>query len=714
MALPPVPHPPNRLAANVFHFVNRPSAIIALNTDVIYSPTSSSDAVAPRSDGWWGPHEYAVLPQPYDKTSPYLAWIPALAAYDDPRFEESTGLDPSILRLNFADYPLTPSFTSTQSTTPATSGASRSIPRLPPKPLAPDAGKVEYSLVSPSETMRAVVKQQVFNLISEVKSAIDVASTNRDFASIRMPEEAIFRLQQSYYWNSLPGTVTTAGHFLILASLKRSVLELHGFLLWLKDVDTPSRNPESQKDNSRKAYATRGVIVNDVKNYLTIGRFGIAVYMKVDLSVVVLSPSARAVDLSPIPLRHQLLVPPGSRKGHLTYIYFYPPIVENFEIYELAARGYASRLDQYQPNADIEKLHAQMSKDASELYLILLPDNYSLHLATGVAQGIYFPYVKCPVGHLRQQADEECTGIQPFSPVPPLRIWSLGRQQMEWPPVFKGPGRPPPIISATLPPLLFFRCSKIEKQQAFFFIWCCIRQTWLKALSRAPYGSPERKRFYLTHQEWRSLLSGDRFKKAARNLGVEFDLRHFWRHDPFLWADGSTPKDISPVLGDPNVRLSPEDFLDTPPHSFRLKRLLCYDIAVFHIHFQFEEVDEILMKARNLDIKLLDERRQQRWPLFHRSFSIWNTAPPWESPDPNTQIAWFEIFRGFLCDWPPVYPNRPHCRTSLIQLEGSELQSEIGYILQVYYTGVIKTLNTIPTLMWTYPGTQGLKNFIAV
>jgi hypothetical protein len=50
----------------------------------------------------------------------------------------------------------------------------------------------------------------------------------------------------------------------------------------------------------------------------------------------------------------------------------------------------------------------------------------------------------------------------------------------------------------------------------------------------------------------------------------------------------------------------------------------------------------------------------------------------------------------------------------LSQLDGSALQSEIGYILQVYYARVIKTLNTIPTLMWTYPGMQGLENFIAI
>jgi hypothetical protein len=119
------------------------------------------------------------------------------------------------------------------------------------------------------------------------------------------------------------------------------VLELHGFLLWLKDIYTRSRNSESQKQIVRKAYATRGV-VNDVKNYMAVGRFGVAVYMKVDLSAVMISPSARAVDLLPIPLHHQLLVPRGSRKGHLMYIHSYPPTVENFEIYELAARDYAS------------------------------------------------------------------------------------------------------------------------------------------------------------------------------------------------------------------------------------------------------------------------------------------------------------------------------------------------------------------------------------
>jgi hypothetical protein len=61
-----------------------------------------------------------------------------------------------------------------------------------------------------------------------------------------------------------------------------------------------------------------------------------------------------------------------------------------------------------------------MSRAASESLLIPLPGTYSMHRTTEVAQGIYFPYVKCQVSHLCQQAEEELVNVQPFSPVPAL------------------------------------------------------------------------------------------------------------------------------------------------------------------------------------------------------------------------------------------------------------------------------------------------------
>jgi hypothetical protein len=332
---------------------------------------------------------------------------------------------------------------------------------------------------------------------------------------------------------------------------------------------------------------------------------------------------------------------------------------------------------------------------------------------TEIAQGIYFPYIKCQVHHLRQQAEEEYIGIQPFAPIPPLYQWSTGRQQMEWPPVFKGPGRPPASRSVTPPPLLFFRCSKSEKQQAFFFIWMSIRRSWLQKLMDSPYDTPERQRFYLTHQEWRQILSGERFKKAARKSDSDFLLHLFWLYDPFLWECGDIPQEISPFLDD-HTRLSPDHFVESNKHSFNLKRMLCYDIALTHIKFQFEETDEIFQKDREIDAETLDKRRRCRSTLFRTSLSIPTTPPAWESTDPSIRTAWFEEFRSFLRDWPPVYPHRPLCHTPLTDLKEPVLSQQIVSMLAVYYTGVIRSLGTIPTMMWTYPGERGLNSFVNI
>jgi hypothetical protein len=280
---------------------------------------------------------------------------------------------------------------------------------------------------------------------------------------------------------------------------------------------------------------------------------------------------------------------------------------------------------------------------------------------------------------------------------------------MEWPPAFSGHGRPPAIVSATPPPLLFFRCSKADKQRAFFFIWSCMRARWLQWFQDTPYGA--RGRFYLTHQEWRQILSGERFKRAARKqLGQVFDLRRFWQFDPsLLWEDGCT-QDITPILRDQS-QLDPDHFLDGNEYAFNLKRLLCYDIALTHVKYQFEETDEVFLKEKMLCKEALDERRCRRSTLFRASPTLLTAPPPWESNDFTVKAAWFEEFRTFLLDWPHVYARQPHCDVSLVDLQEPAFSREVNSILLVYYTGVIKTLNTIPTMMWTYPRNRGLDRF---
>jgi hypothetical protein len=253
--------------------------VVAANTDVIWSKDVRQEQAAARVDGWWGPHEHAILPQSLDRTSPYMAWIPSQASYNDYRFSEYTGLDSTLALISFVQYPL--SITNDPSTSPHQSGLPP-IAGLPSKPQYVNPQKTDHSLVSTSNEMRAVIREGVSALMADVQCVIDNIKDNDRYRSIRMPTQALFHLQQAYYWNILPGTVTKIGHTLVLAGLKRAVYELHGFLLWIKDRDMPVETQLLQRFRG-KPYSTRGVYVDNANDYHAIGQYGVAVYMEVDL-----------------------------------------------------------------------------------------------------------------------------------------------------------------------------------------------------------------------------------------------------------------------------------------------------------------------------------------------------------------------------------------------------------------------------------------------
>ena len=337
--------------------------VVAANTDVIWIKDIQQEQAAARVDGWWGPHEYAILPHKLDRTSPYMAWIPSQASYNDCRFSEYTGLDSTLALISFVDYPL--SVTSDPSTPPQPLGLPPTA-GLPPKPQYINPQKTDHSLVSTSHEMQAIIREGVSALTADVKRAIDNIKDNDRYHSIRMPTQALFHLQQARYWNLLPGTVTKIGHTLVLAGLKRAVYELHGFLLWIRDRDIPVETQPLQRFRG-KSYSTRGVYVDNTNDYNAIGQHGVAVYMEVDLKHVSLPPTAREVSASPIPNHWQPLLPLGYSGGHHTYIIFYPPTVEHHSLFELAGWGYVSRLDSYEPNRQVNKIVDIMVRDTSEL-----------------------------------------------------------------------------------------------------------------------------------------------------------------------------------------------------------------------------------------------------------------------------------------------------------------------------------------------------------
>ena len=239
-----------------------------------------------------------------------------------------------------------------------------------------------------------------------------------------------------------------------------------------------------------------------------------------------------------------------------------------------------------------------------------------------------------------------------------------------------------------------------------------MRRDWLFSFKHTPHEA--RSSFYLRHQDWRQILSGERFKKAARKKGQPYDLRYFWKSDPFFCdakqvADETL--DLAPLLKDGSI-LQPDDFLDSNDHVFALKRMVCYDIALMHISHQFIQADEFYLREKGLGEHEMNERRRQQSTLFRETVTMQIVIPPWQSDNRNVRDSWLEKLRVLLLDWPPV--NGPHSTVSVIGLDEPEFSKEVNGFLIVYYSGVANALNTIPTSMWTYPGWPGYHRFALI
>jgi hypothetical protein len=343
--------------AECYHRRSSEHIIVGANTDLIFATATASDRPLPRSDGWWGPHEYVVVPQLLDKSSPYLAWIPSLEAYAHSDFYRNTGLDPTLVRLSFDDYPILPVVGDPLSPSNKAVGpvASHGIPCLPIKPQACQISKSRrHQLFRTSSSMRTLIKTKVTELMAQVSTVFSSVRANGAFDAIRIPEQALFRLEQAYLWNRLHNS--EPGHRLVLAGLKRSVMELHAFLLWRDHVE----------GKPHTTFRRRGVYVNSMTEFDDLRTSGVPVYLHVQAVAILNPPRIRHVNLTPIPIHSSLLFPEGYVGGHHAGIDFYPPFAQDSQYFELAARGYHSRSDEYRANRDIDKMFDNMRKDLRE------------------------------------------------------------------------------------------------------------------------------------------------------------------------------------------------------------------------------------------------------------------------------------------------------------------------------------------------------------
>ena len=328
-----------------------------------------------------------------------------------------------------------------------------------------------------------------------------------------------------------------------------------------------------------------------------------------------------------------------------------------------------------------------------------------------VAENIFFPYVKGPSSHLLQRAREEYNKIQPFAPVPPMHAWYSARQQMEYPLAVVSQSRPLKIRTAVPPPLLFFNAASPQKQRSFFYIWCCIRDHWDRHWRHA--NALQRDQLLLTHDQWREILSGEIFRKNTAST-TPFTLATFWQSDPgIIFEPGSEHHDLTSRLRN-GTPLVPEMFEDSHPAGYALKRALCYDIALTHVQFQFEQTDDAFMVASGADPNsgAMKLRLRLRRFVFRDSVRLLQYAPPWEMESLVVRSGWYERLRFFVKDW---QLNRPgYLQQDISIMNEPAFSRELQTLLVVYFEGIAHFQNTVPTLMWTFPGVHGVKHFLSL
>ena len=172
-------------------------------------------------------------------------------------------------------------------------------------------------------------------------------SSDPSFSSVQYPKEAyiralaaLIRLEKDFgAWRDFVE---------VFRNFQRSLLELLAFLDWWEDIRAG--------DEFRSLFRapTRGAIFEDAHSYENYARWSVGAFLLVHKSIFVLDPS-KEVALSPRTLcktQPMSFLPPLHTLAH----WYYPPLVQDFVTeLETAARGYAGRLDLFNPTESYKR-----------------------------------------------------------------------------------------------------------------------------------------------------------------------------------------------------------------------------------------------------------------------------------------------------------------------------------------------------------------------
>jgi hypothetical protein len=275
----------------------------------------------PRIDGKWGMDEYSVIPQPFDKSFPYLAWMPTQ------RFAR-LGIPTKVI-----------SFQVIEDTT------------------QPNSMFVRHS----GWTHRGYLKTELREeLQTEVVHYIDLvaaiileeadSSTRSGPAEVRPPVIALVRAHNSAFCMRFLH-LTYRDLLEYMAGLQRSVAELQAYVLWHDRIQY-GNIPASTRSFE---LGLRGSIAQNPTDYNALRKLGVPVWLELSQADMSLFDVRKRVELMAMRVEtrkwddmsvSQFLR--DTRKGKLVHnkpLEYYPPAVDANTAYESAARGYSPRRD---------------------------------------------------------------------------------------------------------------------------------------------------------------------------------------------------------------------------------------------------------------------------------------------------------------------------------------------------------------------------------
>jgi len=280
--------------------------MLGANVDGIPTPPPRS-AVLVGVDGLWGPHEWTVYPQLHSPAFPYLAWIPLRPSNSSAPHDVLTcSVDKSMWQAH-------PSQSNIHVVNPG----------------------VLDKLTVRWDALKEAVRTPFHDIVNNPRGPIQ-----RPMNAYTRAFEAFSRLNSDFgAWRDFVE---------VFRNLQRCLLEIQAFLDWWKDIQA------GHNFQATVRAPTRGAIFEDPLVYASHASWCLRAFLLVKRTTFLLDP-AKEVALSS---RDLCKTKPMSIQPirHSLHHWYYPPLVHDVVTeLETTARGYAERLDSFQPTNELKR-----------------------------------------------------------------------------------------------------------------------------------------------------------------------------------------------------------------------------------------------------------------------------------------------------------------------------------------------------------------------